>query len=85
MAAADTLVGLGAVLTPVALVVTSALTLRGQREIHREVKTANGKSLGVLAESTEGRRILADVAKVDRTTSEQGYVDRLQDPEGDHR
>lgn len=86
MALGETLVGVGAVLTPITVFGCTVLTLRGQgklraqvTDVKQQVETANGKSLGVLADSAEGRRILADVAKDDRTTSEQGYVDRLKD------
>ena len=47
--------------------------------IKREVKTANGMSIGKLADNVEGRRILADITHDERTTSEQQYVDRLSE------
>lgn len=48
-------------------------------EVHKEVKTANGISLAKLVEREEGRRIIADILKEDRSTSEQRYVDELEE------
>ena len=63
--------------TAVAALVTSLATLVATLRTHREVKTANGLSIGKLTERAEGRRILADVLPADRTKSEQGYVEQL--------
>ena len=49
-------------------------------DVKAEVHTANGIALGLLADRTEGRRVLADIPAEDRTASEQGYVERLHDP-----
>lgn len=46
-------------------------------EVHAEVKTANGITIAALSDRAEGRRVQEDITKEDRTTSEQGYVDRL--------
>lgn len=51
----------------------------GLAAIARDVRTQNGILLGDLVERTEGRRIIEEVPKADRTSSEQGYVDRLAD------
>jgi hypothetical protein len=52
------------------------------KEVKTEVKTANGITLAALSDRQEGRRIAADVPMDDRTSSEQHYVDRLD--EGGH-
>lgn len=44
-----------------------------------EVAAANGISMVKLLERAEGRRIADEVPPSERTTSEQGYVDRLEE------
>jgi len=46
--------------------------------VYRQLRTGNGIPVGELAERQEGRRILRDIPKVDRSSSEQGYVDNLR-------
>ena len=50
------------------------------------VETVNGRSLAILAELTEGRRIRKDVPEANRTPREQAYVDLLDrtEREGTH-
>ena len=55
------------------------IDLRATQRVHAEVRTTNGITAGLLAERQEGRRIEADVPHAERTTSEQGYVDRLEE------
>jgi hypothetical protein len=63
--------------------------LRAIGDIHDEVKTQNGLTMAALADRQEGRRVKKDIQKSDRTTSEQHYVDALDnhpndsEPEGD--
>jgi len=45
--------------------------------VHSEVKTGNGKTIAMLADATEGRRVRSDVPVGERTESEQHYVDSL--------
>lgn len=49
-------------------------------EIHREVKTQNGLTIAALQDRAEGRRIEADIPHDARTSSEQHYVEQLNDP-----
>jgi len=74
-----------ALATLLSVTLNTVITLRGQRDttrrlddVHDEVRTINGQSLGDLADADEGRRIEEDIPHADRTTSEQGYVDRLK-------
>lgn len=54
-------------------------------QVLHEVKTVNGITLGALADFQEGRRIKVAVPdKNDRTTSEQIYVDRVEDAGREH-
>lgn len=46
--------------------------------IDSKVTTANGRSIGTLAELNEGRRIRAEVPVKKRTKREQAYVDLLE-------
>jgi hypothetical protein len=46
-------------------------------DVHAELVTSNGLTLGNLADAGEGRRIEADVPPEDRTVAEQHYVDHL--------
>lgn len=78
-------------ITALAVATGLVLTLRGQRrteaqvanvhaevaDVHTEVQTANGITLAALADRAEGRRITVDIPHDQRTTSEQGYVDNL--------
>ena len=50
-------------------------------EIHTEIKTTNGRSMGELAEEGEGRRIRADVPQADRTPGERHYVQHVDEVE----
>jgi hypothetical protein len=65
------------------LVVAAIVLLRTTRtkktvdQVHDELKTANGLSVGKLADNAEGRRIVADIARIDRTSSEQRYVEGI--------
>jgi hypothetical protein len=46
-------------------------------DVHQEVKTANGLTIGALADIAQGKDIERNVAAEDRTLSEQHYVDKL--------
>jgi hypothetical protein len=48
-------------------------------DVHKEVQAVNGTSVPQIIEANEGRRIAADIPRGERTTAEQGYVDRLKD------
>lgn len=52
---------------------------RDIRQVHTEVKTANGITLAALADRQEGRRIEETIPHKDRTEAETGYVDMLQE------
>lgn len=71
----------GSLLIGLATLVTSVTGLIVARGAKRGVDTLNGLTGGALQERAEGRRILADIPEVDRTPGEQGYVDRLADPQ----
>jgi hypothetical protein len=71
---------LGNVLTLIVVVVSLYRQSRIKKTVeavHEETKTANGLSVGKLLDNAEGRRILADIARDDRTVSEQHYVDEI--------
>lgn len=61
----------------------TARTKKAVEQVHEELKTANGLSIGRLADNTEGRRIEADIDRIDRTSSEQRYVEGIS-TEGQH-
>lgn len=67
-------------LTGMYTAVTARRTLTGVKDVHAEVKTANGITAAVLLDRQEGRRIEADVPAGERTDSEQHYVDQLHGP-----
>jgi hypothetical protein len=48
-------------------------------EVASQVETSNGLTVAALAERREGRRISVDIPIDQRTTSEQEYVDNLED------
>jgi hypothetical protein len=75
-----------------AVVVVGALNFCGLLLVHRrvgsvvdEVKTANGNTLAELADKAEGRRVLADVAPGDRTTSEQHAAEIIEPNPNDRK
>jgi hypothetical protein len=53
------------------------------KKMDEKVATANGRSLGVLAELNEGRRIRRDIPPEQRTVREQAYVNLLEQIERD--
>lgn len=55
----------------------AAATLEALKSISQQLMTANGLTVGQLADATEGHRVERDVDPADRTTAEQAYVDRL--------
>jgi len=71
-------------ITALAQLVAAAATLVVALRVHREVKTMNGKTIAVLTDENEGRRIAADIAHDDRTASEQHYVDQLDESQEDN-
>lgn len=71
----------GTLLVGVATLIASITGLVVALGAKRGVDTLNGLTGGALQERAEGRRILADIPEQDRTPGEQGYVDRLADPE----
>ena len=87
-----TLDALTQLLTAAGVFLGGAATLNGQRrirdrvgdvaskvnDVHDEVKTVNGLTLGDLADRAEGRRSEA-VDAADRTRSEKHYVENLGD------
>ncbi len=72
---------LGQLLVGVATLLTAISTWVTTRHTRRGVSTLNGLTTGELQERAEGRRILADIPEENRTPGEQGYVERLEDPE----
>lgn len=82
LAALATLVtAAGVFVNAVATARRDAALARKVEAVHDEVVTANGRTLGALADAREGRRIEADVDRSERSHAEQGYVDRLHDSE----
>ena len=64
----------------VALATLLAVILANRKigAVHQEVRTSNGLSIGQLADSDEGRRVLETLPNpADRTASEQAYVEGL--------
>lgn len=60
--------------TALAVLLSVILTFR----VHKEVKTSNGKSIAVLADLNEGRRIEAHVPPDDRTPEDDRYVELVE-------
>lgn len=70
------LVGIGAgVLVCIFLVRQTKQDVRDTKAL---VETVNGRSLAILGELTEGRRIRDNILPTDRTAREQDYVDFLE-------
>ena len=77
----EALIGAAAVVTAVAQLLqrkTVNRTADTVDQVHDAVSTANGIPAGELLERAEGRRI-EEIPYIDRTVSEQGYVDRLNE------
>lgn len=66
-------------ITAIAALITAGATLYAVTQVHKEVKTTNGKTLAKLGELAEGRRIRDDVAEPDRTASDRHYVAGVTD------
>ena len=73
------------ILTAAGVLLGSVASLRGQRtirskvdDVHNEVRTVNGLTLGNLADRNEGQRILENVPPTQRTAAEQHYVEQLE-------
>lgn len=59
---------------------TARATHQAVVAVAHELQTDNGQSVGNLADADEGRRVRG-IAVEDRTESEQGYVDRIEERE----
>jgi len=84
IAAVDPFTGIAAIVTALALLVTATGTVLNGRKIKRmdqKVTTVNGRSLGILAELMEARRIRDDIVPEKRTVREQSYVNLLEQVE----
>lgn len=78
--------GIAQIITSLATLLAAVATMFGVlrntksiKQVHSEVKTANGITLAALADRTEGRRIKETIPHDDRTPSETGYVDMLRE------
>lgn len=47
--------------------------------VHGEVSTLNGKTIGVLADNAEGRRILETIPLDKQTSHDKAYIEALSD------
>ena len=64
--------------------VAIGLLVRARRDIAETkelIETVNGRSLAILAELSEGRRIRETIPEGERTAREQAYVDALEETE----
>lgn len=76
---------LAAVLTALSLVIvaiTGLYTAIRVNAVHREVRTGNGQTIGMLADIAEGRAAQA-IPEGDRTAHEQTHVDMKEATEAD--
>ena len=81
---------LAQLITTGAVMLSAIATLKGQRtirasvsDVHDEVRTVNGLTLGNLADRDEGRRVRRDTSPGGRTASERHYVENLTESESD--
>lgn len=84
---ASSLTDISALVAAIAVLVTAIATPIVAvllAKIHKEVKTANGITIGQYADRTEGRRIEAEVPVEDRTHKENLEVERLTASEAEH-
>jgi hypothetical protein len=79
----DIITSLGVFVTACAAAVSIVRNGKVIKGVDRKVDTVNGRSLGILAELNEGRRIRHDIVPEQRTVREQSYVNLLEQVERD--
>jgi hypothetical protein len=77
----EVLGGGGIFLTSLASLIVALRGMRSVHQVHEEVKTMNGLTIGALADLNMGRGVRSDVAPTDQTEEDRRYARLLFDHE----
>lgn len=82
------LFGVAAIIAAIGTSISSVIAAMNKRQltkVHEEIKVGNGKTMAVLAELSEGRRIRREIPQEERTEEESEYVASLEVAEAEAR